>query len=41
MAKYNNYIELSPNYESVVDINSDERKATRKNNLTYIKYHAK
>jgi hypothetical protein len=25
MAKYKNYIELSPNYESVVDINSDER----------------
>jgi len=25
MAKYSNYIELSPNYESVVDINSDER----------------
>jgi hypothetical protein len=25
MAKYNIYIELSPNYESVVDINSDER----------------
>ena len=25
MAKYSTYIELSPNYESVVDINSDER----------------
>lgn len=25
MAKYNSYIELSPNYESVVDLNSEER----------------
>jgi hypothetical protein len=25
MAKYETYIDLSPNYESVVDINSDER----------------